>query len=626
MPRKQNGFGSTNSFSVKSVNNAMKTDKVPRAAGAYPKNRKFGTTITRTPSEQFNIESKWKMWRKGYELYTDADSIIKKIDLKYRVYSDLVTGEPKNGLLFGFECNQYPTKMVDNAVRYVVQRNIEPLFSFGTVTGVDIPDDPKEFRKRQLNKEVWTPIGQYNQYIQKLQYERFRNELVTSETPDLDDRGTKAYTVSATLKSVYTDDEKPAIFKGMTDGSNTENHIKVDAASLKATEYVQENDGDLRSLIGQAMVYTDIPAFLPKDQLEFEDDSFQVKIKMSMSVNNCKVILLDVENVGLENVLLTDEPKVIYVQNDAEITIDEEYYLLKEFYQPYWGNTYFSADVLKSRVDNYSINVPPLYIKDLKEEGNTVSLITVPYESSIKLHTVLGDNQGYLIWSDFSFNKKNFDKKVSTLNVDTDVTPPKVTEVEVDKFKSYLEVDPYFDQTWVNGDNLYLDETFACNCPSYSKAMVRYPQQMFGALGDDRVNMNRQRKYPLPSSLSNKNKEGFSQEKSGIINSWKTSQDNLKMPICKHTIAEMFEKNIRVVEPKSTPIKTDLDKFTESLRKDRFEEEINVAGEREEISPIDLLFSISQLVQLSEAALGSIAELRMPFIADVLSDSYNRNN
>ena len=81
--------------------------------------------------------------------------------------------------------------------------------------------------------------------------------------------------------------------------------------------------------------------------------------------------------------------------------------------------------------------------------------------------------------------------------------------------------------------------------------MVRYPQQMFGALGDDRVNMNRQRKYPLPSSLSNKDKEGFSQEKSGIINSWKTSQDNLKMPICKHTIAEMFEKNIRVVEPKS---------------------------------------------------------------------------
>ena len=88
----------------------------------------------------------------------------------------------------------------------------------------------------------------------------------------------------------------------------------------------------------------------------------------------------------------------------------------------------------------------------------------------------------------------------------------------------------------------------------------------------------------------------------------------------------MFEKNIRVVEPKSTPIKTDLEKFGETLRKDRFEEEINVAGEREEISPIDLLFSISQLVRLSEASVGNIAELRMPFIADVLSDSYNRNN
>jgi len=620
MPRKQNGFGSTNSFSVKSVNNAMKTDKVPRAAGAYPRNRQFGTTITRTPSEQFNIESKWKMWRKGYELYTDADSIVKKIDLKYRVYSDLVTGEPKNGLLMSFDCNQYPTQMVDNAVRYVVQRKIEPLFSFGTVKGVDIPEDPKDFRERQLSKEVWTPIGQYNQYIQKLQHERFRNELVTSESPE------DAYTVSATLKSVYTDDKKPAIFKAMTGGSFTQNYVKVDAASLKATEYIQNNNGDLRSLIGQAIVYTDIPAFLPKDQLEFTDESFSVNIKMKMNITNCTVTLLEVPDDTLGSIFVTDKNTFIFSQNNAELTIDDDYYLLKEFYQPYWGNTYFSAQVLESRIDNYSINIPPLYIQDVKEEGSTVVILTTPYESAIKMHTVLGDNQGYLIWSDFSFNKKRFDKTVPTLNVDTSVTPPKVTEVEVDKFKSYLEVYPYLDQTWVNGDNLYLDETFGCNCPSYSKAMVRYPQQMFGALGDDRITMNRQRKYPLPSSLSNKDKQGFSQEKSGIINSWKTSQDNLKMPICKHTIAEMFEKNIRVVEPKSTPIKTDLEKFSDTLRKDRFEEEINVAGEREEISPIDLLFSISQLVQLSEASVGNIAELRMPFIADVLSDSYNRNN
>ena len=66
MPRKQNGFGSSKSFSVGSVNN--RTDRVkgkgPAPSGQYPSNRQFGSSITRSVKQQWNIDSRWMMWRK----------------------------------------------------------------------------------------------------------------------------------------------------------------------------------------------------------------------------------------------------------------------------------------------------------------------------------------------------------------------------------------------------------------------------------------------------------------------------------------------------------------------------------------------------------------------------------
>ena len=77
MPRKQNGFGSksfgrSKSFAVTGVNNRTDKAKGPGAAGNYPSDRRYGSTVTRSAIEQFDMDSTWARWRKGMEYYYQA--------------------------------------------------------------------------------------------------------------------------------------------------------------------------------------------------------------------------------------------------------------------------------------------------------------------------------------------------------------------------------------------------------------------------------------------------------------------------------------------------------------------------------------------------------------------------
>ena len=67
MPRKANGFGTQN-VSFKSFSTANK--KGTSAAGFYPSDRKFGSTVHRSVIEKWDIDSKWAKWRKGTTIYS----------------------------------------------------------------------------------------------------------------------------------------------------------------------------------------------------------------------------------------------------------------------------------------------------------------------------------------------------------------------------------------------------------------------------------------------------------------------------------------------------------------------------------------------------------------------------
>ena len=69
MARKQNGFGNAKSFAFKG-NGKVDVGKVKGAAGNYPSNRRYGSTVQRTIIERYDLNSNWVKWRKGFEYYT----------------------------------------------------------------------------------------------------------------------------------------------------------------------------------------------------------------------------------------------------------------------------------------------------------------------------------------------------------------------------------------------------------------------------------------------------------------------------------------------------------------------------------------------------------------------------
>ena len=71
MARKQNGFGNAKSFAFKG-NGKVDVGKVKGAAGNYPSNRRYGSTVQRTVIERYDLNSDWVKWRKGMEFYYQA--------------------------------------------------------------------------------------------------------------------------------------------------------------------------------------------------------------------------------------------------------------------------------------------------------------------------------------------------------------------------------------------------------------------------------------------------------------------------------------------------------------------------------------------------------------------------
>jgi len=77
MPRKQNGFGNPKSLGFKGAGRVDKGKGVG-APGTYPSNRGYGSSVTRTVIEKYNLDSDWTKWRKGYEYSTKLFGIVCK--------------------------------------------------------------------------------------------------------------------------------------------------------------------------------------------------------------------------------------------------------------------------------------------------------------------------------------------------------------------------------------------------------------------------------------------------------------------------------------------------------------------------------------------------------------------
>ena len=172
MPRKQNGFGNSKSLAFKG---SGRTDvgKVKGAAGTYPSNRRFGTSVTRTILEKWDLDSNWIKWRKGFELWStaryqalmvekapDDPTYIEDPYERARLLSILYQGTdyPTRVLFYGWEL---PTQDSDVNSHYVAKRvplkideDGNPIdISMGYVTTVQ--NDPLDYPEQFQYGEIW---------------------------------------------------------------------------------------------------------------------------------------------------------------------------------------------------------------------------------------------------------------------------------------------------------------------------------------------------------------------------------------------------------------------------------------------------------------------------------------
>ena len=616
MPRKQNGFGKPSDFAFKSF---LRLDKGKKtgAAGYYPGDRQFGSIVQRSVIEKWNLDSDWVKWRKGFEIYNRA--AWERLKIKNPTYDPFAeitdTNKPfKNALITStlfkgksyeientFVGYEYPTANADSNTYYVIKKNQESKV-LGTITG--IYNNPITYPEYKSNREVYVkinPDATNKGLLVQMIGERIADGLLTQNNR-----------TEATLKNILTSDELPSIYRGKTLTTTEEKtttftqektsiKVKIPLSDItisinsgeftpnQGINYKQKDEPSSLDILNNPelldgkIIYID-EFFIEKqissvDTAVYKDDSnyFQFKLKdidtsqilvaLDQGVNALPPAMLD----------LTSLPTIFSTTN-AEITIEGSYIFQKSDYQRYFPGIYFDAALIGNKVDTLSYSILPFVVQKSDIVNGNFIFEAIPYLSEINLHPTLGDGT-LLIFSDNSF-AKTFTTDTKWTNFDTDVNP-------------------WMDTVFSVGSSLLPTNMYSCSCPNFSQSLLSMPQS---EQNEDTRKTNRQNRYPLPTAQSQNDYLATGQSVvAGKANSWESESHRLSLKLCKHTIATMFNDNIKVIEPNKYPTLEAREGFEEKLAKniqdtyDNFDRSYRRTG----ISISEIVFSLSKGLNLN---------------------------
>ena len=200
-----------------------------------------------------------------------------------------------------------------------------------------------------------------------------------------------------------------------------------------------------------------------------------------------------------------------------------------------------------------------------------------PYFSEINLYPEL-TNGTTLVFSDNSFTK-SYTTNTKWTNLDTDINP-------------------WMDEVFSVGATLIPAEMYSCSCPNHSQSLLSMPQ---ASQNQDTRKTNRQNRYPLPTAQG-QDDYGIAGQSlaAGKVSSWESESHRLSFKLCKHTIATMFNEDIKVIEPNKYPTLEAREGFEEKLAKEIQESYDNFdrSYRRTGISISEIVFALSRGLNL----------------------------
>ncbi len=586
MPRKQNGFGKSQSLSFKGSGRVDKGKGVG-APGLYPSNRRYGSSVHRTVIEKYNLDSNWTKWRKGYEYYNQAAWYrLQDVDDFSREYKDsqieskLYQGTPYEVDVV-FDGYKFATKGADSNNHYVMKRTTVSDPDLGVVTGV--LNDPWKYPEYKANREIHvqgTPGADA-----RLLFQMIGERITDGET-------------EATLNYVLNSSGYPGLYVGKSYENLTEVIVKVPTGTIQngTVENAQDLVGKI-VWIKNFFVEKDISTF---NQFDFIDAPYYFGVNSEDKVSNIELEVLDPSQEVLPPSLydIADLPSV-FTSTDSSYTVTGTHIFQKELYQKYFGKQYLTADVVKDQVSSASYSIFPFTILGVAEKNGFFEMTSVPFVSELKMYSP-PDGNATLVFTDYSFTKLSIDEYDGEY-YHKPGAPGTSPWMLLD-----TDVNPWMDEVFTTGNSLRPATVYTCSCPNHAHAVLRAPQS---TQEDGTRKVNRQRRYPLPTVLGTMDFSGIGiNNAAGLIESWETREHKMSFKMCKHSIAAMFIERIKVKEPNSYPTLEAREDFEEKLRKEIQEvsEEFAVSYKRGGITTLEIIFALAQGLNLDEVELAYV--------------------
>ena len=583
MPRKQNGFGNFANSGFKGIESNVRKGKGTSAFGTYPSNRSFGSSITRSVIEQYDLDSTWARWRRGMEYYFQAAY------LPFEEVNSILFPGTTFEIPVTFDGYRFATKNADSKTHYAIKRTIPISKQLGIIG--EIQNDQRLYPEQYKNREIWAKVIASRDIDSDSMLIRSEGERITNGQ------------TGATIQRVLTSDRKPAVYSGKTPPDQTTLRVTIPLEEIQECDFVKiQNKGNIQALVGEAVYMPDFYTERPVSLFDvFTDFNEYFTVEAAEFIGGVRLEILDNTTTLPPSLLDINELNPIFKTDKAVGALGANFVFRKSDYQKFFGQQYLTADVVRDQVQTLSYSIMPWTIRSLMvdTDAGSVELEAEPFQSSAKMYTPK-ESERWITMSDNSFTHQEPD-------YDTDGNYLHALGAPGEKqwTKLNISVNPWMDEIFAYGKVLTYDDLYTCSCPAYLHAKIRAPETI-----DEAGNLiNRQTRYPLPTAKGPSVYESAGLTRaSGIAESWATPEYRKSFKVCKHTIASMFINKIRVQEPNTFPSSDTREKFEAKLTADIREvvDEFQAQLERSEITTVEIVFALADALNLDEVELGYV--------------------
>ena len=582
MPRKKNGYGNFGVSGFNGISKSVNRGKGSKALGRYPSERRFGSTVQRSAIEQFNVDSTWQKWRKGLEYYFQGAY------LDFNKTDAILYQGTDYEIPVTFDGYRFATKNSDSRTHYCIHRTIDQNRQLGFIT--ELETNTTAYPEQYKNREIFAKV--------------IATKTLTSDDMLLRSTGERITdgVTSANISWILTDEKRPAVYMGKSPATGSTVTIRVPLDGVKTSDYIQQNSGNLLSLVGQA-VY--MPDFLIERAISlfdvFTDEAEYMNVEVADLVANTRVVILDNKSNLPPTLGDVSDLTPIFETTNTTGRLNGAFVFKKDIYQRFWGQQYLTADLMKQNVDRLSYAIQPWIIQSIlvDETNNKLQIDSVPFQSSIRLFSPKASER-YIVFSDNSFTKQYPD-------YDSDGNYNHQQGLPGDKEWTKLDtdIDPWQDEIFTSGTALTFSDLYTCSCPDYLHAIIRSPE-VYNEVGGL---SNRQERLPMPTAKGANDYDiaGIARA-AGIAQTWATMSYRKGFKLCKHTIASMFINKTRVQEPNTFPAFDAREEFETRLAKDINEvaDEFNAQLKRSEITTVEVIYALAEALNLDDVELGYV--------------------